>query len=148
MNQNWTKSLIWCKTDVLYNAVVMVLLHNVNCVMQRVSATGIFNGVVMLNLMNRICDLLEVIASLLQAILRYITEEMNKIPEEAGNTPAELDRMLEINEVLDKLGISESKYYRLVRDGKLRPRKLGKRHYYYLSDLHEQLEKSRQKGRI
>lgn len=148
MNQNWTKSLIWCKTDVLYNAVVMVLLHNVNCVLQRVSATGIFNGVVMLNLMNRICDLLEVIASLLQAILRYITEEMNKIPEEAGNTPAELDRMLEINEVLDKLGISESKYYRLVRDGKLRPRKLGKRHYYYLSDLHEQLEKSRQKGRI
>lgn len=148
MNQNWTKSLIWCKTDVLYNAVVMVLLHNVNCVMQRVSANGIFNGVVMLNLMNRICDLLEVIASLLQAILRYITEEMNKIPEEAGNTPAELDRMLEINEVLDKLGISESKYYRLVRDGKLRPRKLGKRHYYYLSDLHEQLEKSRQKGRI
>lgn len=148
MNQNWTKSLIWCKTDVLYNAVVMVLLHNVNCVMQRVSANGIFNGVVMLNLMNRICDLLEVIASLLQAILRYITEEMNKIPEEAGNTPAELDRMLEINEVLDKLGISESKYYRLVRDGKLRPRKLGKRHYYYLSDLHEQLEESRRKGRI
>lgn len=148
MNQNWTKSLIWCKTDVLYNAVVMVLLHNVNCVMQRVSATGIFNGVVMLNLMNRICDLLEVIASLLQAILRYITEEMNKIPEEPGNTPAELDRMLEINEVLDKLGISESKYYRLVRDGKLRPRKLGKRHYYYLSDLHQQLEESRRKGRI
>ncbi|WP_286856489.1 MULTISPECIES: helix-turn-helix transcriptional regulator [Sphingobacterium] len=148
MNQNWTKGLIWCKTDVLYNAVVMALLHNVNCVMQRVSATGIFNCVVMLNLMNRICDLLEVIVSLLQAILGYITEEMNKIPEEPADTPAELDRMLEINEVLDKLGISESKYYRLVRDGKLRPRKLGKRHYYYLSDLHEQLEESRQKGRI
>jgi len=148
MNQNWTKSLIWCKTDVLYNAVVMGLLHNANCVKQLVSATGIFNCVVMLNLMNRICDLLEVIASLLQAILGYITEEMNKIPKEEGDTAAELDRMLEINEVLDKLGISESKYYRLVRDGKLRPRKLGKRHYYYLSDLHEQLEKSRQKGRV
>ena len=98
--------------------------------------------------MNRICDLLEVISSLLQAILRHITEEMNKIPAETGDRPAELDHMLEITDVLDKLGISESKYYRLVRDGKLRPRKLGKRHYYYLSDLHEQLEESRRKGRI
>lgn len=134
--------------DVLYNAVVMELLHDANCVKRFVSATSIFNCVVMLNLMNRICDLLEVISSLLQAILRHITEEMNKIPAETGDTPAELDHMLEITDVLDKLGISESKYYRLVRDGKLRPRKLGKRHYYYLSDLHEQLEESRRKGRI
>ncbi|WP_104381367.1 AlpA family transcriptional regulator [Sphingobacterium sp. HMA12] len=148
MKQNWTKSLIWYKTDVLYNAVVMELLHDANCVTQLVSATSIFNCVVMLKLMNRICDLLEVISSLLQAILRYITEEMNRIPAETGNTPAELDHMLEINDVLDKLGISESKYYRLVREGKLRPRKLGKRHYYYLSDLHGQLEESRRKGRI
>lgn len=103
---------------------------------------------VMLNLMNRICDLLEVITSLLQAILKHITEEMNKIPAETLDTADELDHMLDIAHVLDKLGISESKYYRLVREGKLRPRKLGKRHYYYLSDLHQQLEESRRKGRI
>ncbi|MDF2516624.1 MAG: hypothetical protein K0R59_1920 [Sphingobacterium sp.] len=134
--------------DVLFNAVVMEPLHNAYCAKRLVSATSISNGMVMLNLLNRICDLLEVISSLLQAILRYITEEMNQDRVEAVDTAAELDHMLDIAHVLDKLGISESKYYRLVRDGKLRPRKLGKRHYYYLSDLHEQLEESRRKGRI
>lgn len=102
----------------------------------------------MLNLMNRICDLLEVITSLLKAILTHITEEMNKVSTETAEIPSELDYMLDIADVLYKLGISESKYYRLVREGKLRPRKLGKRHYYYLSDLHQQLEESRRKGRI
>ncbi len=102
----------------------------------------------MLNLMNRICDLLEVITCLLKAILTHITEEMNKVSPETAEIPSELDHMLDIADVLDKLGISESKYYRLVREGKLRPRKLGKRHYYYLSDLHQQLEESRRKGRI
>ena len=134
--------------DVLFNAVVMEPLHNAYCAKRLVSATSISNGMVMLNLLNRICDLLEVISSLLQAILRYITEEINQDRVEAVDTAAELDHMLDIAHVLDKLGISESKYYRLVRDGKLRPRKLGKRHYYYLSDLHEQLEESRRKGRI
>ncbi|WP_293886389.1 MULTISPECIES: helix-turn-helix transcriptional regulator [unclassified Sphingobacterium] len=73
---------------------------------------------------------------------------MNKVSTETAEIPSELDHMLDIADVLDKLGISESKYYRLVREGKLRPRKLGKRHYYYLSDLHQQLEESRRKGRI
>ena len=134
--------------EVLFNAVVMEPLHNANCVKWLVSATSMSNCMFMLNLMNRICDLLEVISSLLQAILKYITEEMNKIPTASADMPNELDHMLDIAHVLDKLGISESKYYRLVREGKLRPRKLGKRHYYYLSDLHEQLEESRRKGRI
>lgn len=134
--------------DVLFNAVVMEPRFNPIWTRGFVSATSIFYGMVMLNLMNRICDLLEVITSLLQAILKHITEEMNKIPDETVDTAAELDHMLDIAHVLDKLGISESKYYRLVREGKLRPRKLGKRHYYYLSDLHQQLEESRRKGRI
>jgi hypothetical protein len=134
--------------EVLFNAVVMEPLYNANCVKRLVSATSMSNCMVMLNLMNRICDLLEVISSLLQAILKYITEEMNKVPTETVDASAELEHMLDITHVLDKLGISESKYYRLVREGKLRPRKLGKRHYYYLSDLHQQLEESRRKGRI
>ncbi|MGJ1536492.1 helix-turn-helix transcriptional regulator [Sphingobacterium multivorum] len=148
MKTNWKRNLIWLKMDVLFNAVVMEPLHNAHCAKGLVSATSMSNCMVMLNLMNRICDLLEVITSLLQAILKHITEEMNKIPAEALDTADELDHMLDIAHVLDKLGISESKYYRLVREGKLRPRKLGKRHYYYLSDLHQQLEESRRKGRI
>ena len=84
----------------------------------------------------------------MKAILTHITEEMNKVSTETAEIPSELDHMLDIADVLDKLGISESKYYRLVREGKLMPRKLGKRHYYYLSDLHQQLEESRRKGRI
>jgi predicted DNA-binding transcriptional regulator AlpA len=134
--------------DVLSNAVVMEHLRNAYCAKRLVSATSMSNCMVMLNLMNRICDLLEVISSLLQAILKFITEEMNKVPAASVDMPTELEHMLDITDVLDKLGISESKYYRLVRDGKLRPRKLGKRHYYYLSDLHQQLEESRRKGRV
>ena len=140
--------MIWHKMDVLFNAVVVGPPVQSQLNDRLVSATSISNGMVMLNLMNRICDLLEVITSLLQAILKHIAEEMNKLPAETKDTAAELHHMLDIADVLDKLGISESKYYRLVREGKLKPRKLGKRHYYYLSDLHQQLEESRRRGRI
>ncbi|WP_312334743.1 helix-turn-helix domain-containing protein [Sphingobacterium sp.] len=148
MKGNWKKNLIWHKMDVLFNAVVVGPPVQSQLDDRLVSATSISNGMVMLNLMNRICDLLEVITSLLQAILKHIAEEMNKLPAEKKDTAAQLDHMLDIADVLDKLGISESKYYRLVREGKLKPRKLGKRHYYYLSDLHQQLEESRRRGRI
>lgn len=134
--------------DVLFNAVVVGLPVQSQLDDRLVSATSISNSMVMLNLMNRICDLLEVITSLLQAILKHIAEEMNKLPVERKDTATNLDHMLDIADVLDKLGISESKYYRLVREGKLKPRKLGKRHYYYLSDLHQQLDESRRRGRI
>ena len=140
--------MIWHKMDVLFNAVVVGPPVQSQLDDRLVSATSISNGMVMLNLMNRICDLLEVITSLLQAILKHIAEEMNKLPAEKKDTAAQLDHMLDIADVLDKLGISESKYYRLVREGKLKPRKLGKRHYYYLSDLHQQLDESRRRGRI
>jgi len=148
MKPNWKRNLIWLKMEVLFNAVVMEPLRNAYCVKRLVSATSMSNCMVMLNLMNRICDLLEVISSLLQAILKFIKEEMDKVPTERVDSTTDLNHMLDIADVLDKLGISESKYYRLVREGKLRPRKLGKRHYYYLSDLHQQLEESRRKGRI
>ncbi len=148
MKGHWKKNLIWHKMDVLFNAAVVGPPVQSQLDDRLVSATSISNSMVMLNLMNRICDLLEVITSLLQAILKHIAEEMNKIPAETKDTAAELDHMLDIADVLDKLGISESKYYRLVREGKLKPRKLGKRHYYYLSDLHQQLDESRRRGRI
>ncbi len=56
--------------------------------------------------------------------------------------------LLDIQDVMKKLGISESTYYRFVRNGQLKPRKKGRRHYYYLSDLHEQLSESFRRGRI
>lgn len=102
----------------------------------------------MLHVLHRICDLLEVIATLLRAIVDYITQEMQTRRDSLDGPADEIERMLDIGEVLALLGISESKYYRLVREGKLRPRKLGKRHYYYRSDLHKELEESRRKGRI
>jgi predicted DNA-binding transcriptional regulator AlpA len=56
--------------------------------------------------------------------------------------------LLDVQDVMERLGISESTYYRFVRNGELRPRKKGRRHYYHPSDLDAQLKQSVRKGRI
>ncbi|WP_134090086.1 AlpA family transcriptional regulator [Olivibacter sp. XZL3] len=58
------------------------------------------------------------------------------------------DRLLSAQDVMDKLGISEATYYRHVKNGELKPRIKGNRHYFYEDDLVEALEESRRRGRI
>lgn len=55
---------------------------------------------------------------------------------------------MSIEGVLAYLGISASTYYRLVRDKRLSPRRIGNRDYYYKSDLLELLEESKKKDRL
>lgn len=57
-------------------------------------------------------------------------------------------KLLDVVAVMEILNISESTYYRWVDNGELEPRKKGKRHYYYLSDLRDQIAKGKLKGRL
>lgn len=59
-----------------------------------------------------------------------------------------LSDLLDINQVIDLLKISEATYYRWVKQGELIPRRKGKRHYYCLSDLDRQMKEGRRRGRI
>lgn len=110
----------------------------------------------MLNLIKKICLNLETIIHLLKQCVEIsqsnqlknsdlytdLADDMLSLP---GGGASEL---LDIQDVMKKLGISESTYYRFVRNGQLKPRKKGRRHYYYLSDLHAQLSESVRRGRI
>ena len=58
------------------------------------------------------------------------------------------DDLLDIQDVVAMLSISMATYYRMVQRGDLLPRRKGKRHYYFRSDIYIQLENSRRKGRI
>lgn len=52
------------------------------------------------------------------------------------------------NDVTQYLRISEATYYRKVVSGELKPRKINKKHYYFLEDLVAQFEESVRRGRI
>jgi len=110
----------------------------------------------MLNQFEKIGEQLEIMTDLVKQIRDYIllsdlsasglclSEKAvpERMPVHADST------LLDVQDVMQKLGISESTYYRFVRNGELRPRKKGRRHYYYLSDLDAQLKQSVRKGRI
>lgn len=55
---------------------------------------------------------------------------------------------ISIEGVLEYLGISASTYYRLIRDKRLFPRRMGNRDYYYKSDLLNLLEESKKKDKF
>lgn len=88
----------------------------------------------MKNSKNEICTRLDVLITLTQGI--HDAQQAKKI-----------ERLLDIQDVLVLLGISIATYYRLVQRGELLPRRRGKRHYYYLSDLTIQQEKYKRKGK-
>jgi predicted DNA-binding transcriptional regulator AlpA len=110
----------------------------------------------MLNQLEKIGKQLEIMSDLLKQIRDHnlltslVTSELSlseKSAPERTIAPAD-STLLDVQDVMQKLGISESTYYRFVRNGELRPRKKGRRHYYYLSDLDAQLKQSVRKGRI
>jgi predicted DNA-binding transcriptional regulator AlpA len=55
---------------------------------------------------------------------------------------------IDSNEVMQYLNISRSTFYRLKKEGIIVARKIGKRAYYFKSDLKKAFSKSIQKGRI
>lgn len=66
----------------------------------------------------------------------------------AAYTPAEPETLMDIQEVMEYLGIAKTTYYRLVKNGELTPRRKGRRHYYYRSDLRAALTESVRRGRV
>lgn len=66
----------------------------------------------------------------------------------AAYKAAEPEKLMDIQEVMDYLGIARTTYYRLVKNGELTPRRKGRRHYYYRSDLRAALTESVRRGRV
>lgn len=66
----------------------------------------------------------------------------------AAYVAAEPEKLMDIQEVMDYLGIAKTTYYRLVKNGELTPRRKGRRHYYYRSDLRAALAESVRRGKI
>ena len=96
------------------------------------------------HLLQRVCLLLEAIYQLLKdASLPLSGRQDEKVVSGTKARP-----LLSVIEVMDMLGISRSTYYRFVKEGRLLPRILGNRHYYYLEDLEEQIRESKRRGRI
>jgi len=91
--------------------------------------------------LKRLCEAVEGIFKLLQELARYLVSEKKN----QADTP---EKLLGMEEVMARLNISRSTYFRYVREGELRPRKTGKRHYFYESDLEEALRNSKRKGRL
>ena len=82
---------------------------------------------------------------LLEAISTHTAALAEAAP--AGYNTA-LEKLLDINDVLDYLGITRATYFRMVRHGELAPRRKGRRHYYYRSDLRAALAQSVRRGRL
>lgn len=101
----------------------------------------------MIRLIKSICLRLDVLIELGQHLLSSFNA--TDLPHKSMHRE-ELseNELLDIQDVVDMLGISMATYYRLVQRGELRPRRKGKRHYYFKSDIYVQLENSRRKGRI
>ncbi|GGH33147.1 helix-turn-helix domain-containing protein [Sphingobacterium alkalisoli] len=101
----------------------------------------------MLNLLQRICFLLE-------ATYQLLKEAIEKQDDHARRAPHKMEPSIQDNELLDIqqvreiLGIGRSTYYRFVSQGKLTPRKIGGRPCYYLADLDEMIKESKRRGRL
>jgi len=88
-----------------------------------------------------ILDLLEQIAD--------NTAALAHAPTATEATPGSLpEKLMGAGEVMDYLGITKTTYYRLIKNGELRPRRKGRRHYYYRRDLQAALAESVRRGRV
>ncbi|MGA6118726.1 helix-turn-helix domain-containing protein [Sphingobacterium anhuiense] len=103
----------------------------------------------MLSFIERICQQLETITQLLEkSVQQHDASLSREVDPDAETDLSHLSDLLDINQVIDLLKISEATYYRWVKQGELIPRRKGKRHYYCLSDLDKQLKEGRRRGRI
>jgi len=66
----------------------------------------------------------------------------------AAYTAAEPEKLMDMQEVMDYLGIARSTYFRMVKNGELCPRRKGRRHYFYRRDLRAALAESVRRGRV
>ena len=99
--------------------------------------------------MNKHVPLLETaraMVCLLEQISAHTATLAQAAPAAYNN--AEPEKLMEINDVLDYLGITRNTYFRMVKKGELTPRRKGRRHYYYRTDLRAALTTSVRRGRV
>jgi len=100
----------------------------------------------MLNLivefMNKIDALLDLLSKIHQILVLVYNSKFH------GNLVLEEDPQLNRQEVKDYLGISESTYKRMVKQGRLKPMKLPGGDKFYKSELLAEFKESRRRGRV
>lgn len=87
------------------------------------------------------------IVCLLEEISAHTATLAEAAPMAYDSTP-EPEKLMDMQEVMDYLGITRSTYFRLVKNGELAPRRKGRRHYFYRRDLHAALAESVRRGRV
>ena len=100
----------------------------------------------MLNLifgfMNRMDALLDLLSKIHQILVLVYNSKYH------GNLVFEEDPQMNRQQVKDYLGISESTYKRMVKQGRLRPMKLPGGDKFYKSELLSEYQESRRRGRV
>lgn len=103
----------------------------------------------MLSLVKQICRQLDEIIRLLCKTGPHVHEAViDQDQAENASRDRKMPELLDIQQVVEVLNISVATYYRWVKQGELIPRRKGKRHYFYMEDLLQQLEEGRRRGRI
>jgi predicted DNA-binding transcriptional regulator AlpA len=98
----------------------------------------------MLNLLQRICFLLEATYQLLKEATEKQNDHTQRVLEKEEPSLQD-NELLDIQQVREILRIGRSTYYRFVNEGKLTPRKIGGRPCYYLADLDEMIKESKRR---
>lgn len=93
--------------------------------------------------MKRIDQLIELLRAIYTLLQQYT--ESHPVPPGAQAEPGEY---LEPWEVQKRLGISERTFYRHLKQGVLVPRRVGKRIFFYPSDLEAAIRESKRRGRL
>lgn len=92
--------------------------------------------------MNKIDALLDILSKIYQILVLVYNSKFH------GNLAFDEDPQMNRQEVMDYLGISESTYKRMVRQGRLKPMKLPGGDKFYKSDLLYEFKESKRRGRV
>ena len=92
--------------------------------------------------MNRMDALLDILSKIYQILVLVYNTKYH------GNLAFDEDPQMNRQEVMDYLGISESTYKRMVRQGRLKPMKLPGGDKFYKSELLSEFKESKRRGRV
>jgi len=92
--------------------------------------------------MNKIDALLDILSKIYQILVLVYNSKYH------GKLVFDEDPQMNRQEVMDYLGISESTYKRMVRQGRLKPMKLPGGDKFYKSELLSEFKESKRRGRV
>jgi len=92
--------------------------------------------------MNKIDALLDILSKIYQILVLVYNSKYH------GSLAFDEDPQLNRQEVMDYLGISESTYKRMVKQGRLKPMKMPGGHKFYKSELLVEYKESKRRGRV